>query len=1001
MIGKIWHGTALEEVSDQYIIDTFMGQVSGQRSSGYDYDQTPPIPVAMVVAYPGDGTSQAIGPEAIQSVEISSSIGDGTYMVGSTESARLQLTVLSDCSILEGGIDGKRLLVCYGYLLVRDSLFPEYVTVEEYEAASEEERAYMYSLDQCHFMKMGEFYATHEMVTVDGMFTTIEAYDRLYWLTQEYDRSYKTTEGGLFVGSMDFKSRTPTGSPHVLSHALVYADSALPNLYQKLMDMATGRRQITVTADGNKTQVPYYGRSTTQGNYTWDFHDDSQQYGSYVRIIYRPDVPINRWQFYVDLAEITLDGPYETLFSDGDAVIVNIPPYRDAVTVQPSTYAMTDLDGSDGRVPNALIPGYVTAPSNFLDITDPWWSWCYYDGEHAVSERLSPLEALSAIANSLGMTLEGSQQSSIVFAREPANGSIHESIQFFRGMMLAYAPSIMNSNNVYLSKAYDESYEHQSPLVYFRPISQTTDELLNPSEDDHYFFYESTEDRYLTVARPSGTVRDVIGQLSSLALGNAAIRGDGSLCIMYPGKQQDGKEYLSFDASMYIGGNLTLSSLDACVIDHVYCDFEPDYGNTDLYEFTVGDDQYTDYNTNPWHVSYPPDGADRIWPVAEATGTGIELDPALFNDGFVLGCKDVGAVTYEDWLASPKGATVGTYVADMMPMMIWAEVVNIGANAKQFHDALPVEYSGFELSLNDGFHVELCDRFDIEDVYGVTHTDMLALSRTVAYDGGFTTTLSAEVPESDSPAQSSTSNGANASVDVTEFARRMNKIESRLNNISAALFSNKATLIKFSEGTSNPKSYRAGTQYRVRFDESSNANVATVSSGVVTVGRSGTYLVECDAIMKPGSAQNTTFSIRLYKDFAASGTSGYSGTQIATGYCYGYSASGSGMHISHLVEMDADGTLGMTAMSSVTNSATELWVGPSTRMVLVYLGSEPDEGGSSYETYSGTYDVTPLVSQDRVLDTDNKLMVADVTVREIPFSDVDNDEGGRTATIGG
>lgn len=52
------------------------------------------------------------------------------------------------------------------------------------------------------------------------------------------------------------------------------------------------------------------------------------------------------------------------------------------------------------------------------------------------------------------------------------------------------------------------------------------------------------------------------------------------------------------------------------------------------------------------------------------------------------------------------------------------------------------------------------------------------------------------------------------------------------------------------------------------------------------------------------------------------------------------------------------------------------------------------------ETYKGEYEVVPRVNK-QVLETKNKTMTDDVTVLEIPYSEVDNLSGGQTITIGG
>lgn len=59
----------------------------------------------------------------------------------------------------------------------------------------------------------------------------------------------------------------------------------------------------------------------------------------------------------------------------------------------------------------------------------------------------------------------------------------------------------------------------------------------------------------------------------------------------------------------------------------------------------------------------------------------------------------------------------------------------------------------------------------------------------------------------------------------------------------------------------------------------------------------------------------------------------------------------------------------------------------------------PDANTSNYEVYEGEYKVTPSVS-NQTLDTANKLMKSDVTIEEIPYAEVSNNSGGKTASIG-
>lgn len=51
------------------------------------------------------------------------------------------------------------------------------------------------------------------------------------------------------------------------------------------------------------------------------------------------------------------------------------------------------------------------------------------------------------------------------------------------------------------------------------------------------------------------------------------------------------------------------------------------------------------------------------------------------------------------------------------------------------------------------------------------------------------------------------------------------------------------------------------------------------------------------------------------------------------------------------------------------------------------------------EAYQGPYDVTPSVRRQH-LETKDRLMRDDVTIREIPYFETSNDEGGNTIYIG-
>lgn len=56
---------------------------------------------------------------------------------------------------------------------------------------------------------------------------------------------------------------------------------------------------------------------------------------------------------------------------------------------------------------------------------------------------------------------------------------------------------------------------------------------------------------------------------------------------------------------------------------------------------------------------------------------------------------------------------------------------------------------------------------------------------------------------------------------------------------------------------------------------------------------------------------------------------------------------------------------------------------------------------SNAEPYRGQYEVVPKVDDSTTLETANKRMTDNVTVAPIPYSEVSNEFGGNTITIGG
>ena len=68
--------------------------------------------------------------------------------------------------------------------------------------------------------------------------------------------------------------------------------------------------------------------------------------------------------------------------------------------------------------------------------------------------------------------------------------------------------------------------------------------------------------------------------------------------------------------------------------------------------------------------------------------------------------------------------------------------------------------------------------------------------------------------------------------------------------------------------------------------------------------------------------------------------------------------------------------------------------------ITVDFGSLSISGRCHHETYDGTYEVTPTFSR-QTLNTCNKLMTDDLTVRPIEVIRTSNPQGGKTIFIGG
>lgn len=80
-------------------------------------------------------------------------------------------------------------------------------------------------------------------------------------------------------------------------------------------------------------------------------------------------------------------------------------------------------------------------------------------------------------------------------------------------------------------------------------------------------------------------------------------------------------------------------------------------------------------------------------------------------------------------------------------------------------------------------------------------------------------------------------------------------------------------------------------------------------------------------------------------------------------------------------------------MSKLKNNTAEL------QALLIAVDELPSASTGEYDVYEGDYIVTPKVVQ-QTLPTAQRLMQADVLVKEIPYAEVTNVSNGKTVTIG-
>lgn len=191
---------------------------------------------------------------------------------------------------------------------------------------------------------------------------------------------------------------------------------------------------------------------------------------------------------------------------------------------------------------------------------------------------------------------------------------------------------------------------------------------------------DSLPDVHLPFYRPSGTVRECIGYIAAAGFANARFDGDGVLSFV---TGYDTGENL--DMGDYMVGALSVSSGERSTVDNVQMSYKPTSGEEVV-------------------IQYP----------STSIGSGVSFGDTVFGD-----------LDYD----SPQMSLVEGTLSSI-------------AEAAQGNGLLPVSVKGFDVTVFGGLQFDLMDRFSVMDVNGARH-ELMAMSVTWSYDGGITTSMSA------------------------------------------------------------------------------------------------------------------------------------------------------------------------------------------------------------------------------------------------------------------
>lgn len=82
------------------------------------------------------------------------------------------------------------------------------------------------------------------------------------------------------------------------------------------------------------------------------------------------------------------------------------------------------------------------------------------------------------------------------------------------------------------------------------------------------------------------------------------------------------------------------------------------------------------------------------------------------------------------------------------------------------------------------------------------------------------------------------------------------------------------------------------------------------------------------------------------------------------------------------------------AIKIITNEK-KISLNPGEGKVVIGAGTS-----ATIPIYNGDYEITPKKDEEQILKTSGYAMAKDVVVKEIPYYEIKNDDGGLTATIG-